>query len=259
MNFAYGDSLVLSAYITLAAAHAHIAAALLIVIALAAGALTGLTVNLVAMHPLRGRASSISHIVSGLGLALILRNVTLSEWGPASLAFPDLFAHGSTIGVGTQRLPVTTLVMLAVVALSIGSTLWLLRRTRTGLQIRAVSQDQLAARLVGVSVARTSCLVYVWGGAMGALAGVLYASVYGVLAISVGFQATIVAWIAVVLGGKGAYWGPVIGGLLLGLAQSLLAVYVSALYDTTFTYLIMIVILVLMPEGLIAIRRAARV
>jgi branched-chain amino acid transport system permease protein len=94
---------------------------------------------------------------------------------------------------------------------------------------------------------------------MGALAGVLYASVYGVLAISVGFQATIVAWIAVVLGGKGAYWGPVIGGLLLGLAQSLLAVYVSALYDTTFTYLIMIVILVLMPEGLIAIRRAARV
>lgn len=54
-------------------------------------------------------------------------------------------------------------------------------------------------------------------------------------------------------------WGPVIGGLLLGLAQSILAVYVSALYETTFTYLIMIAILVIMPEGLIAIRRAARV
>jgi branched-chain amino acid transport system permease protein len=259
MNFAYGDSLVLAAYITLAGAHAGIPAGLLVVMALAAGAVTGLAVNLLAMHPLRGRASPASLIVSGLGLALILRNVTLSEWGPASLAFPDLFAHGSTVAVGTQRLPVTTLVMLAVVALSIASTLWVLRRTRVGLHIRAISQDQLAARLVGVSVARTSCLVYAWGGAMGALAGILYASVYGVLAISTGFSATIVAWIAVVLGGKGAHWGPAIGGMLLGLAQAFMAVYVSALYDTTFTYLIMIAILVLMPEGLIAVRRAVRV
>lgn len=259
MNFAYGDSLVLSAFITLAASHHHIPFAILVVLALVAGAFTGLLVNLVAMHPLRGRASSISFIVSGLGVALILRNITLSEWGPASLPFPDLFARGRSVKVGTQQLPLTTMVMLAVVVLSIVFTYLLLSRTRVGLHIRAISQDQLAARLVGVPVARTSAVVYAWGGAMGAVAGILYASVYGVLGISLGFQATIVAWIAAVLGGKGVLWGPVIGGMLLGLAQSVLAVYVSALYETTFTYLIMIAILVVMPEGLIAIRRAVRV
>lgn len=193
MNFAYGDSLVLSAFITLAASHYHIAFGVLAVMALAVGALTGLVVNLVAMHPLRGRSSSISFIVSGLGVALILRNITLSEWGPASLPFPDLFARGGSVVVGTQRLSVTTLVMLGAVVLSIVFTHWLLRKTRVGLHIRAISQDQLAARLVGVPVARTSAFVYAWGGALGALAGILYASVYGVLGISLGFQATIVA------------------------------------------------------------------
>jgi branched-chain amino acid transport system permease protein len=259
MNFAYGDSLVLSAFITLTASHHHIVFGALVIIALAAGALTGLAVNLIAMHPLRGRASSISFIVSGLGIALVLRNITLSEWGPASLPFPDVFAHGNWVMVGSQKLPVTTLVMLGTVALSIAFTYWLLRKTRVGFHIRAIAQDQFAARLVGVPVARTSYFVYAWGGAMGALAGILYASVYGVLGISLGFQATIVAWIAAVLGGKGVLWGPVAGGLLLGLTQSILAVYVSTLYETTFTYLIMMVILVITPEGLFAIRRTARV
>src|SRR5215471_10637979 len=69
MNFAYGDSLVLAAFITLTATHHHIPFGVLIMIALAVGALTGIAVNLIAMHPLRGRASSIPFIVSGLGIA----------------------------------------------------------------------------------------------------------------------------------------------------------------------------------------------
>jgi branched-subunit amino acid ABC-type transport system permease component len=211
------------------------------------------------MRPLRDRGSSVSFVVSGLAIALILRNITQSEWGPASLPFPDLFANGASITVGGQRLPVTTFVMLGTVVLSIAFTYWLLRKTWAGLHIRAVSQDKLAARLVGVPVARTASFVHAWGGAMGALAGILYASVYGVLGISQGFQATIVAWIACVLGGKGALWGPVLGGLLLGLVQSILAVYVSTLYETAFTYLIMMAILVIMPAGLAVNRSASRV
>src|SRR5262249_28019269 len=101
--------------------------------------------------------------------------------------------------------------------------------------------------------------IYAWGGALGGLAGVLYASVYGVLGISLGFQATIVAWIAVVLGGKGNLWGPVIGGAILGFGHSFLAVYVSTLYETTFTYIIMISILLMLPNGILAVRRSIRV
>jgi len=259
INFAYGDALVLSAFITLSASHHHVPFAALVVMALMAGACTGLAVNLVAMRPLRDRGGAVSFIVSGLGIALILRNIAQSQWGPAALPFPDLFANGNAVTVGGQRLPVTTFVMLGVVVLSIAFTYWLLRKTRTGLHIRAISQDKLAARLVGVPVARTASFVYALGGAMGALAGILYASVYGVLGISLGFQATIVAWIACVLGGKGALWGPVIGGLLLGLVQSILAVYVSTIYETTFTYLVMMAILVIMPAGLAVNRRAFRV
>ena len=259
MNFAYGDSLVLTTFVALAAADADLPAPAIVLIAVVVGALTGLAVDVLAMSPLRGKGDSVALIVSGLGVALMLRNLTMSTWGPASVHFPDLFAHGAWLPLGNQRLPVTTLVMLVFIGLTLGVTWWLLARTRIGLYIRALAQDPLAARLSGVPVRRVRSLIYAWGGALGGLAGVLYASVYGVLGISLGFQATIVAWIAVVLGSKGNLWGPVIGGVILGLAQSFLAVYVSTLYETTFTYIIMIGILLLLPNGILAVRRSIRV
>jgi len=259
MNFAYGDSLVVTTFVALAAADAHLPSAAVVLIAIVVGALTGLAVDVFAMSPLRGRGDSVALIVSGLGVALVLRNLTMSIWGPASVHFPDLFADGAWLSLGNQRLPVTTLVILMFIVLALGLTWWLLARTRIGLYIRALAQDPLAARLSGVPVRRVRSLIYAWGGALGGIAGVLYASVYGVLGISLGFQATIVAWIAVVLGGKGNVWGPVIGGVILGLAQSFLAVYVSTLYETTFTYIIMIGILLILPNGILAVRRSIRV
>jgi branched-chain amino acid transport system permease protein len=259
LNFAYGDSLVLTTFVALAAASAHVYSLVIVVIAIIVGAMTGLAVDLIAMTPLRNSGKSEALIVSGLGLALILRNITTSIWGPAARHFPDLFVNGATLPVGSQRLPVTTLIMLVFIALAVAFTLWLLKRTRLGLYIRAISQDPLAARLVGIPVNRANSFMYAWGGAMGGLAGILYASVYGVLGTSLGFQATIVAWIAVVLGGKRRLWGPVVGGAILGIAQSFLAVYVSTLYETTFTYVMMIGVLLVLPRGILEFRQTVRV
>ncbi len=259
MNFAYGDSLVLTVFTSLAEADAHLPWPAIVLIAVGVGALTGLTVDVLAMSLLRGRGDSVALIVSGLGVALMLRNLTMSVWGPASVHFPDLFAHGAWLSLGNQRLPVTTLVMLAFIVFTLGLTWRLLGKTRIGLCVRALAQDPLAARLSAVPIRAVRSMIYAWGGALGGLAGLLYASVYGVVGISLGFQATIIAWIAVVLGGKGNLWGPVIGGVLLGLAQSFLAVYVSTLYETTFTYIIMIGILLMLPNGILAVRHSVRV
>ncbi len=258
MNFAYGDALVMSTFIAVSALRVGLPLPIVVLAALAMGAGLGLAVNFIAMEPLRGRGGNLPLIVSGLGLALLIRNVVIHVWGPAPVAFPDLFATGS-FTVGGQVLSSTILVSLVLAALVVPALNLLLTRTRTGMYIRAIAQDPLAARLVGVPVRRTRAIVYMASGVLGSLAGLVFTSIFGVLSISVGFQGTIIAFIAVVLGGIGSLWGAVLGGLLVGLAEAFMAAYVSALYKQTFTFVLLVVVLLILPAGILGRRQQARV
>jgi branched-chain amino acid transport system permease protein len=258
MNFAYGDSLMFATFVAYQVNRASAPLPVIVLAAVLAGGLASLAVNWIAMEPLRRRGGALTLIVSGLGASLILRNVAVQLWGPASQRFPDLFSRQSFPLAG-QTMSYTVVWALVVAALAVPLLSALLVRTAIGLRIRALSQDPVAARLVGVPVRRTSAIVYATSGMLGAVAGLLFSSTFGILNVQMGFQATIVAFIASVLGGIGSLWGAVLGGLVLGLAESFVGVYVSTLYRSSFTYALMIVLLLLLPTGILGKHRQARV
>lgn len=258
MNFAYGDSLMLSAFVAYQVWRVPAPMPLVALAAVLTGGLAGLAVNWIAMEPLRRRGGSLPLIVSGLGASLVLRNVALVVWGPASQRFPDLFGERHVV-LGGQTISLTIVCALAIAALTAPLLSAFLHRTTLGLHIRALAEDPMASRLVGVDVRRTSAAVYAMSGMLGAAAGVLFSSAFGIVNIQMGFQATIVAFIASVLGGIGSLWGAVLGGLLLGLAESFMGVYVSTLFKSTFTYGLMVLLLLLLPTGLLGKGSQARV
>jgi branched-chain amino acid transport system permease protein len=258
MNFAYGDALVMSTFVAATVFHSGLPVPIVVLTALAVGAGLGIVVNFIAMDPLRASGGNLPLIVSSLGLALLIRNAVIRLWGPAPVGFPDLFGIGS-FNLGGQLFSSTIVVALLLAVLLVPATYLLLKRTRTGMFIRAIAQDPLAARLVGVPVRRTRAIVYVGSGILGALAGLVFTSVFGVLSISVGFQGTIIAFIAVVLGGVRSLWGAVLGGLLVGLAEAFMAAYVSALYKQTFTFMLLVLVLLILPAGILGRRQQARV
>lgn len=257
MNFAYGDALVASSLVAYSVDQAGFPPVVVVLAAILTGAILGLAIDRVAMAPLRHRRDGLLLVVSGLGAALIVRNGLVAVWGPASLPFPELF--GAQTHVGAVSLSVSIVVATLMIALGLPALNRLLLRSETGRSVRAVADDPLAAGLVGVSVSRLSAGVYAAGGALGGIAGVMYGTTYGVMTVSLGFKATVIGFIAAVIGGTSTIYGALIGGLVLGVFETTVALYVSSLFKTTLTYVAMIVLVLFLPHGLRGRGRLMRV
>jgi branched-chain amino acid transport system permease protein len=139
---------------------------------------------------------------------------------------------------------ITTIVLLAVFT-------WLVARTRLGRDMRACEQDQTMAALLGVDVDRTISITFVMGAALAAVAGTMYLMYYGVVNFSDGFVPGVKAFTAAVLGGIGSLPGAVVGGLLIGLIETLWSAYFSVEYKDVAAFSILIVVLIFLPTGLL--------
>jgi branched-chain amino acid transport system permease protein len=137
-------------------------------------------------------------------------------------------------------------VIVVVVALNL-----FLKHHKVGKAILCMSQDIPTASLMGIPANKTIEIVYILGGMLGVIAGVLYASSYNSLSISMGFSGTIVAFTAAVIGGIGSMNGALIGGLLLGLIHSIVGVYISTAYRDVITFAFLIVVLLIRPRGIL--------
>jgi branched-chain amino acid transport system permease protein len=139
---------------------------------------------------------------------------------------------------------ITTIVLLALFT-------WLVSRTRLGRDMRACEQDQTMAALLGVDVDRTISMTFVIGAALAAVAGMMYLLYYGLVDFFMGFVAGIKAFTAAVLGGIGSLPGAMLGGLLIGLIETLWSAYFSVEYKDVAAFSILIVVLIFMPTGLL--------
>ena len=139
---------------------------------------------------------------------------------------------------------VTTIVLLAIFT-------WLVARTRLGRDMRACEQDQTMAALLGVDVDRTISMTFVIGAALAAVAGMMYLLYYGLVDFFMGFVAGIKAFTAAVLGGIGSLPGAMLGGLLIGLIETLWSAYFSVEYKDVAAFSILIVVLIFLPTGLL--------
>jgi branched-chain amino acid transport system permease protein len=250
MHFAHGDVLCFALFVmfTLAVTQS-IPMALAISLVLAVGAILSVSIWYAAYKPLVVRGQSSGAFTAALGAALILRNVIERAWGPGTKAFPDVIP-AKVVDLGGAKVSLVPLLSLVLALAVVAAFDRYLSRTRRGQGIVALAQDRGAAALMGINVGLTTAGVYALSGVIGMVGAVLFVANFHAVTISVGFTITLKAFIAAILGGFTSLKGAVVGGLLLGVGESLLAAYVTTTYRDALVFGILVVLLVVRPNGL---------
>jgi branched-chain amino acid transport system permease protein len=219
-------------------------------LAMVAGALIGLLIERLAYRPVRD-APHINAFIIALGLTMMAEGINLLSFGADQVVirtpYLDVYKLGG-VAVSELRLIVilTAVVLIGVVAV-------LISRTKTGKSIRAVAQNRPAAVLMGVNVNRVSAIVFSVSSALGAAAGALVGALLAI-APGVGESLAVKGFAVLILGGLGSIPGAIVGGVVLGVSESLAAGFVSSAYKDVIAFLVMIVVLLFRPEGLLGKR-----
>ena len=253
LNLAHGDSLMLGTYVGLGTMSFSGVRPLAVAAAVVVSALIGATAYLAVYAPVTThRRAGMAGVgfLPALGVALVVRNLATEIDPDGSQGVPPLLPGGRANLFGDYRLPGTGWWVLAAgVIVPLVLTL-ALRRTTAGRRMRAVADDPVLARLAGIPVTRTLAASYAVAGAVGGLAGAMFASFFGQVFTALGWQATLKGFVAAVLGGLGWVRAALIGGLVLGLSESFVSGYLSTRFKDVVTFFLLIAALVLVPSRL---------
>jgi branched-chain amino acid transport system permease protein len=220
-----------------------------------AGAVTGFSLERVAYRPLRRRnAPKLTYLISAIGASLFLQNLAAKEFGRGNPFVPaPALTSGVAVtvcGAAIDQFWILTFIV-AIVMLVFADVV--VHRTKLGRGIRAVAQDVDTASLMGVNIDRTIVTTFVLGGLLGGAAGCLWGMQYGVN-FGMGFIPGLKAFAAAVLGGIGNLRGAMLGGLLLGVVESLSLKFISSQYEDVVAYSVLIVVLLVRPTGILGER-----
>jgi branched-chain amino acid transport system permease protein len=213
-------------------------------------------VGRISFVPGLARLTNSNMLMMSAGLLTLFEGVVLVVWGSQPYALPP-FTGEHPLAVGSLLIPTQGLWVLAVTAVIIAGLWYMLQATRLGQSLRACAENPTAARLVGVDVSRMQLFSFALAGAIGAAAGVVVAPAIS-LQFDTGRLLTVSGFISVAIGGIASFPGAIVGGLLLGLAGQLATAYVSSLFSSALSLILLLAVLVLKPSGLIrgaAIRR----
>jgi branched-chain amino acid transport system permease protein len=258
LNLAHGDSLLLATYVALGTSHLSGLRTAAVLTDVAMGAAIGAVAFLVVYRPVAARRRSATvglGFLPSLGVALIVRNIAVRLNPRGSAPFPALFAGGRAHLFADYRLPAAGWWLLTAAVLVPAGLALALRRTSTGKRLRAVADDPVLAEATGLPVTRTLAVSYAVAGAVGGLGGALFSSFFGLVFVSLGWQATLKGFVAVILGGVGWLRGALLGGLALGAVESFFSAYVSSTFKDAVTFALLIAVLLLVPEGALARNR----
>ena len=262
VNFAHGDVFMVSAFIALIAfliltawiGINSIALALFIVliVAMLFTSLINWAIERVAYRPLRG-SFRLAPLISAIGMSIFLSNFVQVTQGPRNKSIPPM-VQGEFVLFNNNNFPVTLsykqLIIWGVTAVLLAGFWYLVSKTRLGRAQRACEQDQKMAALVGVNVDRTISMTFVIAAALAAVAGTMYLMYYGVITFSDGFVPGVKAFTAAVLGGIGSLPGAVVGGLIIGLIETLWSAYFSIDYKDVAAFSVLAITLIFLPQGL---------
>jgi branched-chain amino acid transport system permease protein len=263
INFAHGDIFMIGGFIALISflilvsfGLTAIPLILLIVllVSMAITALYGWTIERIAYRPLR-HSFRLAPMLSAIGMSFVLTNYSQVAQGARVKPVPPIITGGYTLhegagGFAVQLSNIQIVVVITTVVLLALFT-WLVSSTRLGRDMRACEQDQTMASLLGVDVDRTISMTFVIGAALAAVAGMMYLLYYGLVDFYMGFVAGIKAFTAAVLGGIGSLPGAMLGGLLIGLIETMWSAYFSVEYKDVAAFSILIIVLIFLPTGLL--------
>jgi branched-chain amino acid transport system permease protein len=268
INFAHGEVLMVGALTSWSVVSALEGTglpgwAMLLISLLAAIAvccLLNFCIEKIAYRPLRS-APRLAPLITAMGMSLLLQTLAMIVWKPSYKAYPSLLPT-QVFDVGGAVINSVQILILATTAIVLVGLMYLVNKTKLGRAMRATAENPQVASLMGVRPDAVISATFIIGAALAALAGVMYAANYGSLHHSMGFLPGLKAFTAAVFGGIGNLGGAMLGGVLLGLIESLGAGYIGQLtggllgsnYQDIFAFVVLILVLTLRPQGLLGER-----
>jgi branched-chain amino acid transport system permease protein len=252
INFAHGSIYTLGAYFAFTGVVLlNLPLPLAFLFSLICTALAGVLVERTGYFPLR-RATVENQIICIYGLSIVLDNIIMLVWGTVPRAFPSDVVPGQIMISGIQIAPLQILIL----GMAIGIMLllyFLVYGTKTGLAMRAIALNPESANIMGINIDSIRLQTFVLSAALAAAAGTMVRMNYKIISYNLGLNTVIKAFVVSILGGIGNISGAVIGGLLLGQIEGLGAAYVSTGYKDAFAFIVMILVLLLRPNGLLGV------
>ena len=250
INFAHGDVVVVSAYMLwFLVTQCAVPTVPALLIAVCAGMLLGVIIEKIGYKPIR-RAPRLAAVIVSMGFSFILSTGIQIVWGTAPHQMPTIgetqyWEIGDVI-INSMQLWIFSLAVLIMVLLTL-----FLNKTKAGLAMRSIALDRDTAALMGINVDRTISGVFALGSGLGAVSAIMMALYYGALYSTMGSTIGTKGFAAVVLGGAGSIPGAMIGGLLLGLIESIAGTLLTAQLKDAVSALVLILVLVIKPSGLL--------
>ena len=272
INFAHGDVLMVGAMVGVTVVSllsksglpGPVVLLIAVLVAVPVCVLLSLFIERVAYRPLRN-APRLAPLITAIGVSIVIQTLAMIIWKPNPVVFPDLLPTDPVHIFGAVLAPKQILI-LVVSALMMAGLILLVNKTRLGRAMRATAENPRIASLMGVNSNQVIAATFAIGASLAAVAGVLVALNYNIAQFSMGFIPGLKAFTAAVLGGIGNLAGAMVGGLLLGLIESLGAGYIGDLtggflgshYQDIFAFVVLIVVLVFRPSGIMGERVADR-
>lgn len=249
VNFAQGELVMLGAFVAVGTLEhvLHLPLVLNLIATLVIMAAFGVVMAGLVYYPVRN-APQLSAIVATLGLSMVLQNVVVLIWGPEPMSFAGPFGN-LTVEVFHAKIYAQYLLILVVLLVLMGAQEGMFRMTSIGRAMRATAQDAEAARLMGIRTNRVVAIIFAYAAMLAGLAGWLVAPLFYVSA-DMGGKVSLDAFAACILGGFGSIPGALIGGLVLGLIESLGAFYISSEYIDVIAFGVLFAVLVVRPQGI---------
>ena len=265
INFAHGDIFMVGAFIALIVITAlgltvstglglmFLALILVLVCAMIIASAYGWTVERLAYRPLRG-SFRLAPLITAIGISIVLQNYIQIAQGARVKPLQPIFSGGYelmkkgdfVVQISNIQITIITVTVILMAVFSL-----LIAKTSLGRAQRACEQDRKMASLLGINVDRTISMTFVMGAALAAVAGLMFLLYYGVIDFFIGFVAGVKAFTAAVLGGIGSLPGAMLGGLVIGLIETLWSAYFSVEYKDVAAFAMLAIVLIFLPQGLL--------
>lgn len=262
INFAHGDILMAGAYAAyfalLKLGSSPLSIILAFLFSMLVCAALGMTIERLAYRPLRS-APRLNSLITAIAVSLILENgARVAPFiGPNPRQFPRPGTYNIELGpISISNIQVIVIVVSAVLMIGLN---YIVTRTKRGKAMRAVSFDMQAASLMGISVDRTISFTFALGSVLAAAGGILFAFAYPQISPTMGVMPGLKAFVAAVLGGIGSIPGAMLGGIVLGIAETLTKGFISSQYADAVSFAILIIILLVKPTGILGDQKRVKV
>lgn len=261
INFAHGDIFMLGVYITYyGITYTPIPWWLVFILSAVITGVFGLVLEKLAYKPLRS-APRITIMISAIGASFLLQNLGVLVFGGRPKAFPIPDVLSKTLVVGGVSVAIVSVVIPIITIFLLMGLTFIIQKTKTGMAMRALSKDYEAASLMGIDINKVISFTFFIGSFLAAVGGILWGTKYPQLMPLMGVMPGLKCFIAAVIGGIGNITGAVVGGFILGLGEIMLIAFLPTLtgYRDAFSFILLIVILLIKPTGLMGEKMTEKV